>query len=421
MKRKTLSSILVIGLICTSLTGCVSFSYENPVKADAYVAELPDGETVVLDQEEAEAILQAQEELGITQEDIEKVHDEFSDEETVEEVEEETIERQKPFNLSEELGSKVGTTEALGIKYEIYKNGSVIETIKESFATIPEEIEYEGTTYPVVGLGDVHDEWTEFIIPSNIKYITENAFQLSHIKSLEVPDTVIYMSGSWTFSDSLIEKISLPKDLKTDSEWLQTFSGCSNLTSITVPENVTYLRVAFRNCSALTNVQLPMSLEIISEWCFENCENLKNVVIPTNVKEIGREAFLNTSLTEIILPNSLAKIRCDAFNDTDITELIIPDSAEMSDSENINILSCPNLNKIKYSNTSEYKLNMYERYKDNDSRDSELLIIFPDTLTDLDEGYFTNISSLKITIQVPENTVEYFKNKFPEINVVAKE
>lgn len=419
MERKNLTSILTLGLLCTILTGCTS----NSVKADTYVAELPDGNVIVLDQEDAEAIQQVQEELGITQEDIEKFNADFLEDETEENDEEieEVVEKQEIFNLSKELGSKVGTTNALGIKYEVYENGAVIETIKESFATIPEEIEYEGAKYPVIGLNDVHDEWSDFTIPSHIKFIGKHAFQGSSITYLDIPDTVIYMSGDLTFISSSIEEISFPNNLKTDTDWDRTFEHCTNLKSIVIPNDVISLHGTFESCTNLTNVQLPSTLEELGSGTFKECTNLTELSLPNNLTSItGSLVFCRCGVKNIELPNSLIEVDLNAFTNCNLEEILIPDSVTTyTYLGNIETEGCPNLKKIKYSNSVEYNLDGYRSF--DDACDSELTIIFPDTITDLGENHFKQSSSRKITIQVPANTVEYFQNKFPAITVIAKE
>lgn len=63
---------------------------------------------------------------------------------------------------------------------------------------------------------------------------------------------------------------------------------------------------AFSNCSAITKVTIPESIEFIGESSFEYCPLLKEVVVPEGVKYIGSCAFGN--LTKISLPNSIVSV-----------------------------------------------------------------------------------------------------------------
>ena len=50
------------------------------------------------------------------------------------------------------------------------------------------------------------------------------------------------------------------------------FSGCSGLTSITIPNSVTSIgNYAFRNCSGLTSITIPNSVTSIGEYAFSGC------------------------------------------------------------------------------------------------------------------------------------------------------
>lgn len=431
MKKKLLSNMLIIGLICSTLTGCASFSYGSPVEEDTYVAELPNGETVVLNKEEAEELAELQEglqeELGISDEELEELREDFAGEEDYEEDDDEpTIENPVSFDLTKELGRLMGSNTVHGITYDIYEKGAVVKSINESFATIPETLTLDGITGPVVGLGDVYDEWTEFTIPSHIKYIMPRAFKNSKIKQLIVPESVIYMSGDDTFYESAIEELSLPNNLRTDSEWTHTFRDCKNLKSpIIVPNDVTYMYATFEECENLTSIQLSSRLETIDTGVFDGCTSLQELTLPNSLKEIigQNDAFRYTAIKNLILPENLTTVCLSAFTHMEyLEELIIPDSVTWYVNSD-NILVCPNLKKIKYSNSAPFILEGYGKGFDSASLndDSELTIIFPDSLTDLDAKYFEKISNGNITIHVPASGVEYFKNKFPEITVVAKE
>ena len=53
------------------------------------------------------------------------------------------------------------------------------------------------------------------------------------------------------------------------------FSGCSGLTSVTIPSSVTRIgSSAFRGCSGLTSVTIPSSVTSIEEYAFSGCSGL---------------------------------------------------------------------------------------------------------------------------------------------------
>ena len=56
------------------------------------------------------------------------------------------------------------------------------------------------------------------------------------------------------------------------------FKGCSDLTSVTIPNSVTNIgSSAFKNCSGLTSVTIPSSVTSIRSNAFSGCNNLMSV------------------------------------------------------------------------------------------------------------------------------------------------
>ena len=96
------------------------------------------------------------------------------------------------------------------------------------------------------------------------------------------------------------------------------FSGCSGLTSVEIPNNVTTIGDgAFQNCTGLTSVEIPNSVTSISKYAFDGCSGLTSVEIPNSVTSIGESAFSGCSgLTSVTIPNSVTSIGEYAFYGT---------------------------------------------------------------------------------------------------------
>ena len=119
------------------------------------------------------------------------------------------------------------------------------------------------------------------------------------------------------------------KDKYTSNDKLgdYAFSGCSGLTSLTIPSSVTSIGdFAFSGCSGLTSLAIPSSVTSIGWGAFYGCSGLTSLTIPSSVTEIGREAFKGCSgLTSLTIPSSVTSIYREAFSGcSGLTSLTIP-------------------------------------------------------------------------------------------------
>ena len=105
------------------------------------------------------------------------------------------------------------------------------------------------------------------------------------------------------------------------------FSGCSGLTSLTIPSCVTSIGYcAFEGCSGLTSLTIPSCVTEIGNYAFCYCSGLTSLTIPSGVTSIGDEAFEGCSgLTSLTIPSSVTSIGDFAFKGcSGLTSLTIP-------------------------------------------------------------------------------------------------
>ena len=94
------------------------------------------------------------------------------------------------------------------------------------------------------------------------------------------------------------------KTYKVTSIGNYAFIGCSNLTSITIPEGVTTIGdYAFRYCRGLTSVTIPSSVTSIKYYAFNGCTAVKSVqsYITSPTKDMGAINFGSSIWSNAIL------------------------------------------------------------------------------------------------------------------------
>ena len=93
------------------------------------------------------------------------------------------------------------------------------------------------------------------------------------------------------------------------------FSGCTGLTSITIPNSVTSIGGrTFEGCTGLTSVTIPNSVTSIGGGAFSGCKGLTSITIPNSVTNIHDGAFANcSSLISVTIGNGVTNVGASVF------------------------------------------------------------------------------------------------------------
>ena len=165
------------------------------------------------------------------------------------------------------------------------------------------------------------------IIPSNVTYEEK---QGSRGKKFTVTADVREI-GNGVFSNCKgLTGITIPPTIQRIGD---SFTGCTNLKSISLPSSVTQIGGdIFLNCTSLETATMS-NVETIPTNAFYNCTSLKHFTIPESVTTIGVYAFCNcTGLESVTIGEHVTEISSCAFMKcSSLTEVSIPSSVELID------------------------------------------------------------------------------------------
>ncbi len=124
-----------------------------------------------------------------------------------------------------------------------------------------------------------------------------------------------------------VTSITMPSSVTHISDY--AFSGCTGLTSVSMPSSLTWIgELAFSGCTALTSIDIPASVTSICAAAFEGCTGLTSITIPGSATYLGQYVFKNcTGLLSATIPDGITAIAVGMFyNCTGLTSMTIPDS-----------------------------------------------------------------------------------------------
>ena len=104
----------------------------------------------------------------------------------------------------------------------------------------------------------------------------------------------------------------------TDIDTSINFKGCTKLTSVVIPNSVTWIgTTSFKGCTGLTSVIMEDGENnlILSRNAFDGCTNLTNIRLSSTLTSMSSQVFNNCkSLTSIYIPASVTDIRANDYN-----------------------------------------------------------------------------------------------------------
>ncbi len=136
-------------------------------------------------------------------------------------------------------------------------------------------------------------------LPNSITAISNGAFDRCPLTE------PLYNSHVFVFMpETYAGEYSIPEGIETIAGY--AFKGCSQITSITVPESVTSISggYAFSGCSSLQSINIPAGVTYIGGGTFSGCSSLRYIEIPASVTQIAVSAFSNCTGLDSITCNA---------------------------------------------------------------------------------------------------------------------
>ena len=184
--------------------------------------------------------------------------------------------------------------EVNNMRYRVLEDSSqsvrLVQTITpdaDGVVAVPDEVQYQGTTYRVSEIGSLAFymlEAEKLLIGKNVLAIAGDAFTLSMLRRIDVDgsnkafqseDGVLYSSGYRILVryPNMREDVSFALNPATEEIGAGAMADCPYLEEVSIPEGV----------------------RIIGDEAFYDDNNLSLIVIPSTVEEVGVDAFAGTA------------------------------------------------------------------------------------------------------------------------------
>jgi len=267
----------------------------------------------------------------------------------------------------------------------------------------------------VKNLGTVFKDNTQLVTFHELKYFTglttiadESFSGCTYLNYISIPEKVTSIGNRAFYNCANLKEILIPSGVTSIGS--SSFSNCKSLTEVVLPDNITSIgEYAFYSCYKLASLTLSKNLAVISNYAFQNCPALMNIDIPEGVVEIGDNAFGKDGWysgdiirEQVTIPNSVKKV-VSPFSGTTVKKLFLgtgitesPQNSTWGRFEEIHIPTLANWLSLPYGGISETPFRLY--INDNEIKN----LIIPEGTKEIDESRFANCISI-IDLNIPSS------------------
>ena len=246
--------------------------------------------------------------------------------------------------------------------------------LPRNLMTIGEKMFYNsGLESIVIPIGVETIETSAFYACSSLRTVTFE--EGSQLKTIDGGYNGTTYCGAFTGCTSLIS-IEIPASVETIGQ--AAFKNCSKLASVTFEEGSQLKTIdgdfgdgtgAFSDCTSLTSIEIPASVEIIGKAAFKGCSKLANVTFEegSQLKTIDVKAFYHcTSLTSIEIPASVETIGQAAFkNCSKLASVTFEEGSQLKTIVDDAFSDCVNLMTVDMSECTQVESIMYDAFSNN--------------------------------------------------------
>lgn len=152
----------------------------------------------------------------------------------------------------------------------------------------------------VIGVSALQQDGTDPVALSNtsVTAVADGAFEnITTEFTVSLKNVKTFGSNVFTNATGLKEVVDI--NLLTNLP-ASTFEGCTNLEKISMTRVTEIGARAFYGCTSLEAVSLERVVTV-NESAFENCTSLSEITLSASLKNVAKNAFLNTNLTTLTL------------------------------------------------------------------------------------------------------------------------